>query len=86
MFSSRESKGVGKFSFGGGLEGKLNFVCFFFFGGGGSRGAGVFLWNHGKPWHIPRESNLFPLDHTNFNISVYNLAYNSCLTRTGVFL
>ena len=34
MFSSRESKGVGNFSFGGGLEGKLNFVLFFFRGGG----------------------------------------------------
>ena len=32
MFSSRESKGVGNFSFGGGLEGKLNF----FWGGGGA--------------------------------------------------
>ena len=40
MFSSRESKGVGKFSFGGGLEGKLNFVCFFFGGGGGGAGGG----------------------------------------------
>ena len=58
----RESKGIGKFSLGGGLEGKL-----IFFVGGGGGGAGVFLWDHGKPWHIPRESNLFPLDHTNFN-------------------
>ena len=46
MFSSRESKGVGNFSFGGGLEGKLNFVLFFLGGGGEQGGWGLPL----GPW------------------------------------